>query len=171
MSSFFAHWHAKNRDLFLYNSSGTKDTIVETGAGDSTAPKKLKKKRRLKEEVKQWEESRRCCSDDQRSDTEAAEALPKKGTVESTGRPTHHTLLHWLKPTIQSYPFFAQPIWQNFCKLIPKYGFRTWTPVGNISWLGSIFVLQYVNYVYIITFPRAHSFLFYVCSFCCICKC
>ncbi|XP_064866745.1 ubiquitin carboxyl-terminal hydrolase 36 isoform X2 [Oncorhynchus nerka] len=64
-------------------SSGTKDTVVENGAGDSTAPKKLKK-RRLKEEVKQWEESRRCCSGDQRSDTDAAEALPKKGTVEST---------------------------------------------------------------------------------------
>jgi hypothetical protein len=79
--------------FFLCSSSGTKDTVVENGAGGSTAPKKLKK-RRLKEEVKLWEESRRCCSGDQRSDTDAAEALPKKGTVESTGRPTHHTLLH-----------------------------------------------------------------------------
>ncbi|CAB1350156.1 unnamed protein product, partial [Coregonus sp. 'balchen'] len=65
-------------------SSGMQDTVVENGAGDSTAPKKLKKKkRRLKEEVKQWEESRRCCADDQRSDTEPVEPL-KKATVEST---------------------------------------------------------------------------------------
>ncbi|XP_041735036.2 ubiquitin carboxyl-terminal hydrolase 36 isoform X1 [Coregonus clupeaformis] len=65
-------------------SSGMQDTVVENGAGDSTAPKKLKKKRRLKEEVKQWEESRRCCADDQRSDTEPVEPLLKKATVENT---------------------------------------------------------------------------------------
>ncbi|KAL0993483.1 hypothetical protein UPYG_G00108600 [Umbra pygmaea] len=69
------------------SSFGTKDTVVENCAGDSTEPKKKikKKKHRLKPELNHWEQSRHCgTEDDQRGDMETAKPRHKTSTKGNT---------------------------------------------------------------------------------------
>ncbi|KAI3359794.1 hypothetical protein L3Q82_014157 [Scortum barcoo] len=66
------------------STSEMKATVIHNNTGDLImVKKKLKrKKKRLKDEVRLWEESRRC-SDGNNDEPEAAEAPPKKNTMEN----------------------------------------------------------------------------------------